>query len=59
VKCTLLCERIFPNLPSKWSARKSALENFYALRAEARNLQEMSLEEINDEIQSVREKSKA
>ena len=39
--------------------RKSALENFYALRAGAKNLQEMSLDEINSEIQSVREKSKA
>lgn len=39
--------------------RKCALENFYALRAGAKNLQEMSLDEINSEIQSVREKSKA
>lgn len=38
--------------------RKSALENFYAMRAEAKNLQEMSLEEINAEIQAVREKNR-
>jgi len=38
--------------------RQSALENFYALRAESKNLQEMSLDEINAEIQSIRERSK-
>ncbi|MCL4102769.1 DNA-damage-inducible protein J [Fibrobacter sp. UWH9] len=56
----LIQKKIPFEIESKESiSRAQALENFYAMRAGARNLQEMSLDEINAEIQCVRERSKA
>lgn len=47
----LIRKKIPFEIESKESiTRKNALENFYALRAEAKNLQKMSLDEINTEI---------